>query len=137
MASGIAATYGYSVAGGIPGGLIAEYVMRNSGRMAVAELSPLIGEAASKAIVGFALFAVMGAYLELFAICAYAFAHQVPREASQQSPPGSPKVPFGNQSGAWTRSPCDVMCGAHANGSSEPAVGTAPAAAAAAHLHKE
>ena len=27
MASGIAATYGYSVAGGIPGGLLAEYVM--------------------------------------------------------------------------------------------------------------
>jgi len=59
---------GYSVAGGIPGGLIAEYVMQNAGKVAVAELSPLLGPVASKTFVGFALFSVMGVFLEFCAI---------------------------------------------------------------------
>ena len=89
MASGIAATYGYSVAGGIPGGLIAEYVMQNAGKRAVAELSPLLGPVASKAFVGFALFSVMGVFLEFCAICAYAYAHQArPQLGSPRELPG-------------------------------------------------
>jgi len=76
MASGIAATYGYSVAGGIPGGLLAEYVMSSMGRCTVAELTPWLGRVVAKATASFALFLVMGSFMEFFAICAYAFAHQ-------------------------------------------------------------
>ena len=69
MASGIAATYGYSVAGGIPGGLLAEYVMSYFGKHAVPEVAELIGMGPAKAIVSASLFAVMGmnapTYVEL------------------------------------------------------------------------
>ena len=50
MASGIAATYGYSVAGGVPGGLLAEYVMPLVGKPTVAEVTPFVGPGAAKAI---------------------------------------------------------------------------------------
>lgn len=76
MASGIAATYGYSVAGGVPGGLLAEFVMSYMGRSMVGELSPVVGPMVAKAFVGFFLFMVMGSYMEFAAICGYAFAHQ-------------------------------------------------------------
>lgn len=76
MASGIAATYGYSVAGGVPGGLLAEYVVSYMGRKTVAELSPIFGATVAKAGVSLSLFAVLGAYMEWMAMCAYAFAHQ-------------------------------------------------------------
>merc|ERR1719152_694800 len=89
MASGIAATYGYSVAGGVPGGMIAEYVLSNAGRVAVSELAPFLGLATAKFVVGFSLFSVMGAYMEFFAICAYAFAHKLPADTAEQPP--SPK----------------------------------------------
>ena len=76
MSSGIAATYGYSVAGGIPGGLLAEYVATVLGSLARAELATLLGEDRSRAAVGFFLFYVMGTYMDWAAIVAYAFAHQ-------------------------------------------------------------
>jgi len=79
MASGIAATYGYSVAGGVPGGLLAEYVMSWLGKRTVAEISPYLGAQLGKAVVSFVLFMCMGSYMELFAISAYAFAHQASR----------------------------------------------------------
>lgn len=77
MASGIAATYGYSVAGGIPGGLLAEYVMSYMGKHAVPEVADLIGTTLAKAIVSASLFAVMGMYMEWLAICGYAYAHRM------------------------------------------------------------
>ena len=76
MASGIAATYGYSVAGGIPGGLLAEYVMSYFGKHAVPEVAELIGMGPAKAIVSASLFAVMGMHMEWLAICGYAYAHR-------------------------------------------------------------
>lgn len=79
MASGIAATYGYSVAGGVPGGLLAEFVMASLGKRTVAEISPYLGAQLGKALVSFGLFMVMGSFMETFAISAYAFAHQATR----------------------------------------------------------
>ena len=76
MASGIAATYGYSVAGGVPGGLLAEFVMSSMGKATVAEISPFVGAGLAKMLTGFGLFMVLGTYMEFFAISAYAFAHQ-------------------------------------------------------------
>ena len=76
MASGIAATYGYSVAGGVPGGLLAEYVTSTVGKAAVLELTPFVGARIARAGVSFVLFMVMGAYMEFLAQAAYAFAHQ-------------------------------------------------------------
>ena len=76
MASGIAATYGYSVAGGVPGGLLAEYVMSSLGKQTVVELTPIVGGLVARASVSFALFMVMGAFMEFLAQTAYAFAHQ-------------------------------------------------------------
>ena len=75
---GIAATYGYSVAGGVPGGLLAEYVVSYMGRKTVAEITPLLGSRASRGLVSLSLFYVMGMYMEWLAICGYAFAHRKP-----------------------------------------------------------
>jgi len=87
MASGIAATYGYSVAGGVPGGLLAEYVVSYMGKKTVGEIAPIVGERIAKASVSLSLFAVMGMYMEWLAICAYAFAHQKePRHAFKEHP---------------------------------------------------
>ena len=85
MASGIAATYGYSVAGGVPGGLLAEYVMSSLGKSTVTELSPWIGATAARTSVSFALFMVMGAFMEFFAMVGYVYAHQ--REARDDDRP--------------------------------------------------
>jgi hypothetical protein len=84
MASCIASTYGYSVAGGIPGGLLGEYVMSWMGKRVVAELVPFVGSAADdgwlqalvRACVSFTLFAVMGAYMEWVVVLGYAFAQR-------------------------------------------------------------
>jgi len=76
MASGIAATYGYSVAGGVPGGLLAEFVMSSLGKATVAEISPFVGVRLAKALTSFCLFMVMGSFMECAAIAAYAFAHR-------------------------------------------------------------
>ena len=78
MASGIAATYGYSVAGGVPGGLLAEYVMSRMGKATVAELSPILGARVAKAGVSFALFMVMGSFMEFAA-------------SARRRPPRSPR----------------------------------------------
>eukprot|EP00966_Prymnesium_polylepis_P119950 2771814-Prymnesium_polylepis.1 len=87
MASGIAATYGYSVAGGVPGGLLAEYVVSYMGKKTVGEIAPIVGERIAKASVSLSLFAVMGMYMEWLAICGYAFAHQKePRHAFKEHP---------------------------------------------------
>mmetsp|Transcript_72383 Transcript_72383/g.143734 ORF Transcript_72383/g.143734 Transcript_72383/m.143734 type:complete len:184 (-) Transcript_72383:541-1092(-) len=67
---------GYSVAGGVPGGLLAEFVMSEIGRSVTHELSPYFGARATKAITSFGLFMVMGTYMEFFAQIAYAYAHQ-------------------------------------------------------------
>ena len=75
MASGIAATYGYSVAGGVPGGLLAEFVMAHVGRATVNELTPLLGNRVANAGVAFALFFTMGSFMEWLAQTGYAFAH--------------------------------------------------------------
>ena len=83
MASGIAATYGYSVAGGVPGGLLAEYVMSSLGKQTVVELTPFVGGLVARAGVSFALFMVMGAFMEFLAQTAYAFAHQRERTGEQ------------------------------------------------------
>ena len=88
MASGIAATYGYSVAGGVPGGLLAEYVMPLVGKPTVAEVTPFVGPGAAKAITSCGLFMVMGSYMECVTIIAYAFAHQadtVPKDLATPS----------------------------------------------------
>ena len=76
LASGIASTYGYSVAGGIPGGLLAEFAVKHMGRNASSELEPLIGEIAAKTMVTFVCFVITAVLFEFLAICAYAFAHQ-------------------------------------------------------------
>ena len=76
MASGIAATYGYSVAGGVPGGLLAEFVIPHIGRQAVSELSPYLPPPLAKCLTSFGLFLVMGSYMECVVIIAYAFAHR-------------------------------------------------------------
>ena len=89
MASGIAATYGYSVAGGVPGGLLSEYVMSVVGKKCVAELSPWVGGKLARAGVSFALFMTMGSYMNALAQTAYAFAHQ--REHTE--PALSPRSP--------------------------------------------
>ena len=78
IASGIAATYGYSVAGGIPGGLVAEYVMSVLGKATVAELSPLVGPSFSKTAVPTGLIMLLGNVMHVCAISAYAFAHRRP-----------------------------------------------------------
>ena len=83
MASGIAATYGYSVAGGIPGGLLAEYVVSYMGRKTVAELAPILGQRVARCIVSLSLFYVMGMYMEWLAICGYAYAHQKKQPPAQ------------------------------------------------------
>ena len=88
MASGIAATYGYSVAGGVPGGLLAEYVLSIVGKQAVLEVEPFVGKKIAKSGVSFFLFMVMGSFMESLAQIAYAFAHQ--REPSRAPP--SPRV---------------------------------------------
>ena len=90
MSSGIAATYGYSVAGGVPGGLIAEHVMDELGKACVAELTPYLGETVTKATVSFGLFYLMGSIMHACAKCAYAFAHQRPKHGveEQQHPMG-------------------------------------------------
>ena len=75
-AAGIAATYGYSVAGGVPGGLLAEFVMSSLGKATVAEISPFVGVRLAKALTSFCLFMVMGSFMECAAIAAYAFAHR-------------------------------------------------------------
>lgn len=84
MASCIASTYGYSVAGGIPGGLLGEYVMSWVGKQLVAELLLLVGgttgdgwlQALVRACVSFTLFTVMGAYMEWVVVVGYAFAQR-------------------------------------------------------------
>ncbi len=84
MASCIASTYGYSVAGGIPGGLLGEYVMSWVGKKMVGELLPVVGgmagdgwlQALVRACVSFTLFTVMGAYMEWVVVLGYAFAQQ-------------------------------------------------------------
>lgn len=78
MASGIAASYGYSVAGGVPGGLLAEHVMADLGVTVSRELTPFLGPVMAKAITGFGLFYLMGSLMHAVAKCAYAFAHQRP-----------------------------------------------------------
>lgn len=75
MASGIAATYGYSVAGGVPGGLLAEFVMSSLGKRTVAEISPYLGAQVGKASVSFVLFMVMGSYMEVCTATHYHIAH--------------------------------------------------------------
>lgn len=76
MSSGIAAAYGYSVAGGVPGGLLAEHVLHELGKEVVIELMPLFGPTITKAGVSFGLFYLTGSIMHLFAKCAYAFAHR-------------------------------------------------------------
>ena len=84
MASCIASTYGYSVAGGIPGGLLGEYVMSSVGKKMVVELLSLVAgtavdgwlQALVRACVSFTLFTVMGAYMEWVVVLGYAFAQQ-------------------------------------------------------------
>ena len=78
MASGIAASYGYSVAGGVPGGLLAEHVMADLGVSVSRELTQFLGPDIAKAITGFGLFYLMGSLMHAVAKCAYAFAHQRP-----------------------------------------------------------
>ena len=85
MSSGIAATYGYSVAGGVPGGLIAEHVMDELGKACVAELTPYLGETVTKATVSFGLFYLMGSIMHACAKCAYAFAHQRPKHVGVEA----------------------------------------------------
>ena len=85
MASCIASTYGYSVAGGIPGGLLGEYVMSWVGKKMVAELLRFVGVTANddewlpalvRACVSFTLFTIMGSYMEWVVVLGYAFAQQ-------------------------------------------------------------
>jgi hypothetical protein len=78
MASGIAAAYGYSVAGGVPGGMLAEYVMADLGVQISHELTVFLGVTVAKASTGFGLFYLMGSLMHAVAKCAYAFAHQRP-----------------------------------------------------------
>ena len=67
MSSGIAATYGYSVAGGVPGGLLAEYVMSSLGRATVLELAPYVGDTIARSGVSFVLFMTMGSFMDFCA----------------------------------------------------------------------
>jgi len=90
MASGIAATYGYSVAGGVPGGLLAEFVMSHVGKAMVLELTPRLGERIAKVLVSFTLFMVMGSFMEFLAQTAYAFAHQSEPGADAEHGTGEP-----------------------------------------------
>ena len=85
MASCIASTYGYSVAGGIPGGLLGEYVMSWVGKKMVAELLRYVGVAANddewlpalvRACVSFTLFTILGSYMEWVVVLGYAFAQR-------------------------------------------------------------
>lgn len=97
MASGIAATYGYSVAGGVPGGLLAEFVIPHIGKATVAELEPYLSPSIARFFTSFGLFQLTGSLMECVVITAYAFAHRAPHQpphpmttgASSSSAPNS------------------------------------------------
>ena len=59
------------------------------GRMTVIECRGVLGINAAKAITSFLIFGVLGLYMEFFAICAYAFAHQKPKSGLNT---GKPKL---------------------------------------------
>ena len=86
MASGIAATYGYSVAGGVPGGLLAEFVIPHIGKATVAEIEPYLSPTIARFFTSFGLFQLMGSLMECVVISAYAFAHRAPHAPLE--PPG-------------------------------------------------